>query len=62
MVGQIAQTDEITSLYRRAFDEFGASALSRSRAVENPNREDAPAITRSLRVEGDLRAATRRTD
>jgi len=50
------QTDDFVSLYRRAFQEYGASALWSSRPVSNPTREDALAITRSLRVEGDLKA------
>jgi hypothetical protein len=56
MASETAQSEEIASLYRRAFEEFGASALWSSRAVKDPGREDALAITRSLRVEGDLRA------
>ncbi len=56
MAGEIAQSEEIASLCLRAFEEFGASALWSSRADENPGPEDALAITRSLRVDGDLRA------
>jgi hypothetical protein len=44
------------SLYRRAFKDYGASALWSSRPVPDPTCEDALAITRSLRVEGDLGA------
>jgi hypothetical protein len=47
---------DFASLYRRAFQDYGTSALWSSRAVPDPSREDAMAITRSLRVEGDLRA------
>jgi hypothetical protein len=47
---------DFASLYRRAFEEFGASALWSSRAVPNLTPADALAITYSLRVEGDLRA------
>lgn len=43
-------------LYRRAFADFGASALWSSRPVPDPTPADALAITSSLRVEGDLRA------
>jgi hypothetical protein len=50
------QTDDFVSLYRRAFKDYGASALWSSRPVPNPTCEDALAITRSLRVEGDLNA------
>lgn len=47
---------DLASLYRRAFAEFGASALWSSRAVPNPGVDDALAITHSLRVEGNLAA------
>jgi hypothetical protein len=47
---------DLASLYRRAFSEYGASALWSSRAVSDPTPEDALAITHSLRVEGDLGA------
>ena len=50
------QAEDFEALYRRAFKEFGASALWSSRPVPDPTREDALAITRSLRVEGDLQA------
>ena len=43
-------------LYRRAFEEFGPSALWSSQPVPDPTPADALAITRTLRVEGDLRA------
>ena len=48
--------EDYATLYRQAFTEFAASALWSSRAVRNPTPEDALAITRSLRLEGDLRA------
>lgn len=48
--------DDLAALYRRAFADFGASALWSSRPVPNPTPADALAITRSLRVEGDMRA------
>lgn len=47
---------DFAALYRRAFKDFGASALWSSRPVPNPTPEDALAITGSLRLEGDLRA------
>ncbi|MBF0336627.1 MAG: hypothetical protein HQL05_02225 [Nitrospirae bacterium] len=50
------QLKDIEVLYRRAFKEYGAVALWSSCPVPNPTREDALAITRSLRVEGDLAA------
>jgi len=48
--------DDLATLYRRAFEDFGASALWSSRPVPDPTPADALAITRTLRVEGDLRA------
>jgi hypothetical protein len=48
--------EDFATLYRRAFEDFGASALWSSRPVPHPTPADALAITRSLRVEGDLRA------
>lgn len=46
----------IRTLYRRAFDEFGIMALWNLRAVPEPSIEDALAITRQLRIEGNLAA------
>ncbi len=48
--------EDFASLYRRAFQDFGAAALWSSCAVSEPTREDALAITHSLRVEGTLEA------
>ena len=53
---RIDTPEDFVSLYRRAFKDYGASALWSSRPVPNPTCEDALAITRSLRVEGDLKA------
>jgi hypothetical protein len=55
MTDETAQPD-IATLYRRAFEEFGPSALWSSRPVPDPTAADALAITYSLRVEGDLNA------
>ncbi|MGO8942643.1 MAG: hypothetical protein ACLQJ7_03075 [Syntrophobacteraceae bacterium] len=56
MSTETEQTEDFVSLYRRAFKEYGASALWSSRPAPDPTCEDALAITRSLRVEGDLKA------
>jgi hypothetical protein len=56
MSTKTSPSEDIAALYRRAFEEFGASALWSSRPVADPTPEDALAITGSLRVEGDLRA------
>jgi hypothetical protein len=50
------QLQEIERLYRKAFAEYGAVALWSSRPARNPTPADALAITRSLRVEGDMGA------
>ena len=44
------------SLYRQSFAEFKLRALWNVRELEHPTAEQAFAITRSLRVEGDLNA------
>jgi hypothetical protein len=56
MTTEPAEPQNFASLYRRAFEQFGASALWSSRAVPDPTPSDALAITRSLRVEGNLQA------
>jgi hypothetical protein len=56
MSSESADSRELASLYRRAFEEFGPSALWSSRPVPNPTPADALAITPSLRVEGNLHA------
>ena len=53
---ETAEPEDFVSLYRRAFIEFGTSALWSSRPVPDPTPADALAITRSLRVEGNLKA------
>jgi len=45
---------EFVRLYKRAFKEFGTMALWSSKPVPDPTPADALAITRSLRVEGNL--------
>ncbi len=45
---------DFVTLYRRAFKEFGTSALWSSKPVPDPTPADALAITHSLRVEGNL--------
>ncbi len=56
MSREASKPEDFAALYRRAFREYGASALWSSRPVPNPTCEDALAITWSLRVEGDLQA------
>lgn len=56
MNDQATDGKEFVMLYRRAFEEFGVSALWSSRPVPDPTPDDALAITWSLRVEGNLEA------
>jgi hypothetical protein len=50
------EAPDFVVLYRRAFEEFGGTALWSSRPVHHPTPADAMAITHSLRVEGNLQA------
>jgi len=45
--------DELLSLYKRAFAEYGTRALWNKRVLESPTPEDALVIARALRIEGD---------
>jgi hypothetical protein len=56
MNDQTKEPEDLVKLYHRAFEEFGASALWSSKPVPDPTPADALAITRSLRVEGNLEA------
>ena len=56
MKSEAAEAESIVGLYRRAFRDHGARALWNVRELENPGPEDALAITRHLRVEGNLAA------
>lgn len=56
MAAEQSKVPIFVNLYRRAFEEFGASALWSSRPVPDPSPADALAITYSLRVEGNLQA------
>ena len=48
------EPNDFTDLYRRAFEEFGVSALWSSKPVPDPTPADALAITRSLRTHGGM--------
>jgi hypothetical protein len=48
--------EDYATLYRRAFEQFGGSALWNRRALPDPTPAEALAITETLRVEGDLEA------
>ena len=54
MNDQAATIEEVVSLYRRAFAEYGIEALWNMRPVENPGPADAMAITRALRTHAGM--------
>ncbi len=54
MSGQAKKNDDYVTLYRRAFEEYGARALWNMRPVENPTPADALAITKALRTHGGM--------
>jgi hypothetical protein len=51
-----AHQNDFVGFYRRAFKEYGCRALWNVRQLENPGPEDALAIARHLRIEGNLAA------
>jgi hypothetical protein len=48
-----APPNDMVSLYRRAFREYGTHALWNKRILEDPTVEDALVVARALRIEGD---------
>ena len=46
--------EDLASLYRRAFAEYGVRALWNMRPVEEPTPADALAITKALRTHGRM--------
>jgi hypothetical protein len=46
--------EELVSLYRRAFAEYGDRALWNMRPVDEPTAADAMAITKALRTHGRM--------
>ncbi len=50
------QSPEFVTLYRRAFADYGAQALWNMQAFDEPTPEDALAVARALRIEGDMKA------
>ena len=56
MSTQPEQPEDLTSLYRRAFAEYGTRALWNKRELEAPTPADALVVARALRVEGNREA------
>jgi hypothetical protein len=52
----VTTPDDLASLYRRAFAEYGTRALCNKRLLETPTPEDALVVARALRIEGDRAA------
>ena len=50
------QSEDLASLYRRAFAECGARVLWNKRELKRPAPADALVVARALRVEGDREA------
>ncbi len=48
------QPEDLLSLYRRAFAEYGTRALWNMRPIEHPTPADALAITKALRTHGRM--------
>ena len=48
------EPEQLATLYRRAFAEYGARALWNMRPVENPTPAAALAITQPLRTHGGM--------
>jgi hypothetical protein len=48
--------EDLASLYRRAFAEYGVRALWNKRELERPTPADALVVARALRVEGNREA------
>ena len=48
------RTEEIETLYQRAFRDFGSVALWNMRPIESPTPGDALAITAALRTHGRM--------
>jgi hypothetical protein len=56
MTTEPSPPDDFASLYRRAFQEYGARALWSKRLLEAPTPEDALVVARALRIEGNRAA------
>lgn len=55
-MSETSPAEDYRTLYRRAFEEFGAMALWNARELPNPTPEHALVIARALRFEGNLAA------
>ncbi len=53
---ELPEPEDLLSLYRRAFTEYGTRALWNKRLLEEPTPDDALVVARALRVEGNREA------
>ncbi len=56
MKTETLQPEDLASLYRRAFAEYGARALWNKRELETPTPADALVVARALRMKGNREA------
>jgi hypothetical protein len=56
MSSEDIRSEDLGTLYRRAFAEYGTRALWNRRLLEDPTAEDALVVARALRIEGDREA------
>ena len=54
MTDKMTKQEDLASLYRRAFAEYGPRALWNMRPVAKPSTGDALAITQALRTHGSM--------
>ncbi|MGD1097030.1 MAG: hypothetical protein ABSB35_34205 [Bryobacteraceae bacterium] len=52
----MTRPEDLESLYRRAFADFGTHALWNKLALENPTKDDALIVARALRIERNREA------
>ncbi len=54
MTPRTTDSEDLGSLYRRAFKDYGSRALWNMRPMEDPTPADALAITKALRTHGGM--------
>ncbi len=52
----VAETPQLVTLYRQAFELYRSRALWNLRVIEDPTPGDALVVARALRIEGNLAA------
>jgi len=54
MTAELPPSEDVVSLYRRAFAEYASRALWNMRPIDDPTPADALAITKALRTYGGM--------